>query len=108
MPSLAIRSFSYDQRRNELTVTFTTGRGYVYSLVPPDVAAAFAAAASKGRFLNERIRDRYPYRKTKAPSPAERPSLRNALAASTEADDETATPASGRSASRNDESPDRG
>ena len=78
MPSQAIRSYEYDAARNELTVTFATGRGYVYSLVPSDVFAAFEAAGSKGAFLNAHIRDRYPHRKAKA---AETPasSLRDAL-----------------------------
>lgn len=39
---------------------FTTGRRYVYSDVPPDAAAAFRAAFSKGRHFNARIRGRYP------------------------------------------------
>ena len=69
MPSKAIRSFAYDEARNELTVTFTTGRGYVYSLVPADVAAAFAASETPGRFHNERLRDRYPFRKARDAAP---------------------------------------
>ena len=63
MPSTVIRSFDYDAGRNELTVTFTTERVYVYSLVPVAVADAFGAAFSKGAFFNENIRDKYPYRK---------------------------------------------
>ncbi len=63
MPSTAIRSFEYDASRSELTVKFATGRGYVYSLVPPSVATALGAAASKGAFLNQHIRDRYPFRR---------------------------------------------
>ena len=78
MPSQAIRSHDYDAVRNELTVIFTTGRGYVYSLVPPDVFAAFEAAGSKGAFLNQRIRDRYPYRKAKVAETAAS-TLREAL-----------------------------
>lgn len=63
MPSTVIRSFEYDAARNELTVVFTTGRVYVYSLVPPAIADAFKAAFSKGVFFNENIRDKYPHRK---------------------------------------------
>lgn len=88
MPSKAIRTFSYDETRNELTVTFVTGRGYVYMLVPADVAAAFAASPSRGRFLNERIRDRYPHRRITVEPGPEKPSLRDALAASAEAEDD--------------------
>jgi hypothetical protein len=77
MPSYAIRAFAYDGSRNELTVTFTSGRAYVYSLVPPEVFKAFEQAGSKGGFLNSHIRDRYPYRRTKAETPVA--SLRDAL-----------------------------
>ncbi|MEX0851819.1 MAG: KTSC domain-containing protein [Bauldia sp.] len=85
MPSQAIRSFAYDASRNELTVTFASGRGYVYSLVSPAVAAALAASGSKGVFHNAHIRDRYPFRKLKAALvQTAQPSLREALRASTE------------------------
>ena len=63
MASPAIRDFAYDENRNELTVTFSTGRTYVYLLVPPGIFAAFNAAASKGSYHNAHIRDRYPFRK---------------------------------------------
>jgi hypothetical protein len=66
---------------------FTTGRGYVYSLVPPGVFAAFSAARSKGAFLNEHIRNRYPFRQTSATVS----SLREKLVAS--AGDEEPDPA---------------
>jgi hypothetical protein len=66
MASKAIRAFDYDEARNELTVTFTRGPTYVYSLVPPAVAAAFAASPSTGVFHNTHLRDRYPFRKIKA------------------------------------------
>lgn len=65
MPSKAIRDVSYDEMRNELTVTFVRGNTYVYSLVPPAVAAAFAASEARGVFHNEEIRDRYPFRRVK-------------------------------------------
>jgi lysyl-tRNA synthetase class 2 len=45
-----------------LTVTFVTGRMYVYQDVPPHVVADFDAAMSKGGFFNAYIRDRYHYR----------------------------------------------
>jgi hypothetical protein len=67
MPSTVIRAFDYDSRRNELTVTFATGRVYVYSLVPPAVAEQLRAAFSKGVFFNREIRNRYPMREIMAP-----------------------------------------
>lgn len=61
MPSTIIRSFDYRADRRELDVLFTTGRRYVYREVPPEAAAAFRAAFSKGRHFNARIRGRYPF-----------------------------------------------
>ena len=58
---------------------FATGRGYVYSLVPPDVFTAFEAAASKGGFHNQYIRDRYPFHKAKAATETPASSLRDTL-----------------------------
>jgi hypothetical protein len=52
MPSSVIRDFAYDAERNELTVNFVSGKVYVYSLVPPPVAAAFNDAAAKGAYFN--------------------------------------------------------
>jgi hypothetical protein len=59
MPSTVIRSFGYTPDNRELEVTFVTGRRYVYSEVPSDVAKGLRAAFSKGSYFNRRIRDRY-------------------------------------------------
>jgi hypothetical protein len=87
MPSAVVRSFGFDESRNELTVTFTTGRVYVYSLVPATVAQAMGAAFSKGEYFNTNIRDRYAYRQIAGDAaklkPTE-PSLLDALKASRE------------------------
>ena len=62
MPSSVIRRFVYDQSEGDLWVEFTTGRRYVYSHVPSEVAAAFRGAFAKGIYFNTRIRDRFPHR----------------------------------------------
>jgi hypothetical protein len=62
MPSSVIRRFAYDQTGHELWVEFTTGRRYVYSEVPEDVASTFRLAFAKGVYFNTRIRDNFPYR----------------------------------------------
>ena len=62
MPSTVIRRFDYRPESRELELLFVTGRRYVYSAVPPDEAAEFRAAFSKGSFFNRRIRDHYPCR----------------------------------------------
>ena len=62
MPSTVIRRFVYDQSEGELWVEFTTGRRYVYSGVPEDVAQTFRSAFAKGVYFNTRIRDQFPHR----------------------------------------------
>jgi hypothetical protein len=62
MPSSVIRRFVYDEMEANLWVEFTTGRKYVYSGVPQEVADAFRGAFAKGVYFNTRIRDRFPYR----------------------------------------------
>ena len=62
MPSTVIRHFDYAPGRRELTVTFTTGRRYLYSEVPEEAAAALRGAFAKGRHFNARIRNCYPAR----------------------------------------------
>lgn len=62
MPSTVIRRFVYDQSDHALWVEFTTGRRYVYSDVPEEVADAFRSAFSKGIYFNTRIRDQFPFR----------------------------------------------
>jgi len=62
MPSSVIRRFAYDEMEAALWVEFSTGRKYVYSGVPHEVADAFRGAFAKGIYFNTRIRDRYPHR----------------------------------------------
>jgi len=62
MPSTVIARFVYEQSAGELWVEFTTGRRYVYSNVPEEVAKALRSAFSKGVYFNTRIRDKFPHR----------------------------------------------
>lgn len=62
MPSTVIRRYAYDHSASELWVEFTTGRRYVYSNVPAEVAEALGTAFAKGVYFNSRIRDRFPHR----------------------------------------------
>ena len=62
MPSTVISRFVYDEMEQNLWVEFTTGRRYVYSGVPEEVANAFRSAFAKGVYFNTRIRDHYPHR----------------------------------------------
>jgi hypothetical protein len=61
MPSTAVRDIAYDPAARALTVTFVTGRRYVYADVPPETYVAFRTAPSKGAFVNAEIRDAYAY-----------------------------------------------
>jgi hypothetical protein len=62
MPSSVIRRFVYDQMTGDLWVEFTTGRRYVYSGVPQEVADAFRGAFAKGIYFNTRIREQFAHR----------------------------------------------
>ncbi|MDB5686741.1 MAG: lysyl-tRNA synthetase [Rhizorhabdus sp.] len=63
MPSSVIAAFDYDEPARRLNVRFVSGRRYAYHDVPPDVATAMRAAASKGSFFNAEIKDRYRFTK---------------------------------------------
>jgi hypothetical protein len=39
-----------------------SGKRYDYEAVPPEVYAEFRSAFAKGRFFNDRIRNRFRYR----------------------------------------------
>ena len=60
-----ISEIGYAPEGGELIVTFTGGRSYVYSNVPPDVFKAFMNSVSKGSYFQTAIRDRYPAREVK-------------------------------------------
>ena len=58
MPSTTIADIHYNRDNERLMVTLVTGRTYEYVDVPPEVAASFQSAFSKGVFFNDYIRDR--------------------------------------------------
>lgn len=62
MPSTVIRLISYDEVSQRLSVTFVTGRRYLYERVPKHIYEAFVRAPSLGTFFNSEIRDFYEYR----------------------------------------------
>jgi hypothetical protein len=63
MPSMSIRKSEYDPESAVLSVWFVaSGKRYDYEGVPAEVYAAFRNAFAKGRFFNDHIRDRFPYR----------------------------------------------
>jgi hypothetical protein len=63
MPSTSIRKSEYDPESNVLSVWFVaSGNRYDYEDVPAEVYAEFRNAFAKGRFFNDRIRDRFRHR----------------------------------------------
>ena len=68
MPSAVISAFRYLAEREELEITFRSGRMYAYQDVPPDTARAMKAAFSKGEFFNADIRERYTFERRAAPA----------------------------------------
>lgn len=65
MPSTVIRRFVYCHDSQELWVEFNSGRRYVYSEVPAEIADTLRGAFSKGTYFNTRIRDHFPCREVK-------------------------------------------
>ena len=62
MSSTSIDHIHYDRASERLTVSFADGGMHEYVDVPPEVAASFESAFSKGLFFNGYIRDRYDFR----------------------------------------------
>ncbi|MCH1883335.1 KTSC domain-containing protein [Agrococcus sp. ARC_14] len=60
--SSSIEAVGFEPTRNELTVRFVGGASYIYGMVPRAVFDELLAAASKGRFVNQHIKPRYPVR----------------------------------------------
>ena len=59
--STNIRSIGYDATNETLEVEFNSGGLYQYFNVPETVYTALMRASSKGRYLNDQIKDRYRY-----------------------------------------------
>ncbi|KKM47412.1 hypothetical protein LCGC14_1558600 [marine sediment metagenome] len=56
-----IAQIGYDTATQELRVRFKSGTEYSYTNVPGTIYADFIDADSKGKFLNENIKNRYEY-----------------------------------------------
>ncbi len=61
--SSCVARLDYDPNAEEVYVEFHDSGLYAYRGVPPHVYEEFLAADSKGTFVNEEIKPRYPYRK---------------------------------------------
>lgn len=61
--SSSIAAVGYDDRTNELHLTYLGGDTYVYALVPKSLFRAMLEAKSVGAFVNQRIKPTYPVRR---------------------------------------------
>ncbi len=61
--SSAIDFVRYEPALAELTITFNSGKRYVYFGIPRGVSDALLAAPSIGAYFNAHIRDRYRFRR---------------------------------------------
>jgi hypothetical protein len=58
--SSSLKSIGYDRRTQTVEVEFANGSVYRYEDVPLALWTEFRHSASKGKFLQEKIRDRFP------------------------------------------------
>jgi hypothetical protein len=63
MPSTVIDHYSYKPESEILKVTFISGSVYEYTGVPEQLYRQLLASRSKGKFLNENIKGKYPFKK---------------------------------------------
>jgi hypothetical protein len=61
--SSSISAVGYDFDSSTLEIEFLNGGVYQYFGVPESVYQRLMSAASKGSYLADRIKDRYPYRR---------------------------------------------
>lgn len=58
-----VKSIKFDERTRELDVRFKNGAEYVYSGIQPSIGNAMPYAQSKGKFVWQVLRDKYPYKR---------------------------------------------
>lgn len=58
-----IRQIGFDSKKRDLFVRFNNGALYVYRNVPPVIYEGMEKADSKGTYLNQTIKNHYPYEK---------------------------------------------
>ncbi|HEX3079494.1 MAG TPA: KTSC domain-containing protein [Puia sp.] len=65
MPSSVIHHIIYNEGNQRLRVFFVSGLTYDYINVPKELYDRLRQAFSKGKFLNEHIKGKYPFEKVK-------------------------------------------
>ncbi len=64
--STTLATVAYDETRKLLQLEFSSQAVYLYSGVPAGVHQALLGAPSKGRYFNQTIRGRFPYRRVRS------------------------------------------
>ena len=65
MPSSVVASFKYHAPSSTLRVTYVSGTVYDYKNVPEEIYTAMKTSFSKGTFLNQHIKGKFPFEKIK-------------------------------------------
>jgi hypothetical protein len=65
MPSSVVARIEYLPDSRTLRIFYVSGAIYDYLKVPEDQYVAMKASGSKGKFLNEEIKEKYDFRKVK-------------------------------------------
>jgi len=65
MPSSVVFAMNYNASTSTLTIEYVSGSVYEYKNVPEYVYEEMKKAKSKGKFLNQKIKDKYLYEKIK-------------------------------------------
>ena len=64
--STTLAAVAYDETQKLLQLEFCSQAVYLYSGVPAAVHQALLGAPSKGRYFNQTIRGRFPYRRVRS------------------------------------------
>lgn len=63
--SSCIAEIGYEPSHRTLAIRFRGGREYCYADIAPEMYQALLAAASIGSYFNARVRNAYPYQRTR-------------------------------------------
>jgi len=61
MPSSVVANMHYDAKTSTLWITYVSGLIYAYKQVPVTEYEAMRHARSKGKYLTEHIKGKYPF-----------------------------------------------
>ena len=65
MPSSVIAAIHYDVETSTLRIMYVSGSIYDYKNVPEEIYIALKTSRLKGVYLNQYIKDRFPFKRVK-------------------------------------------